>query len=67
MKLEFSQHILEQIWNMKFYQNQSKGSRVVPCGQTNGHDEADSRFPKFYERIYNVAKENHSYFWETYL
>ena len=52
---------------MKFYQNQSKGSRVVPCGQTNGDAEADSRFPKFCERIYNVAKENHSYFGETYL
>ena len=26
------------------------GSRVVPCGRTDGHDEANSRFSQFCER-----------------
>jgi hypothetical protein len=34
MKLEFSRRIFEKSWNIKFYENQSHGSRVVPCGQT---------------------------------
>jgi len=28
----------------KFYDNPSSGSRVVPCGQTQRHDESNSRF-----------------------
>jgi hypothetical protein len=39
---------------MKFHQNPSNGSRVVPFrqmdGQTDGHDEANSRFSQFCER-----------------
>ena len=42
IKLEFSQHILENSSNIKFYGNSPIVSRVVPCGQvggqTNGHD-----------------------------
>ena len=34
MTLEFSQQIFERSLNIKFYQNPSSGSRVVPCGQT---------------------------------
>ena len=34
MKLEFSRHIFEKVWNIKFNKNPSIGSRVVPCGQT---------------------------------
>ena len=34
MKFEFSRHILEKVLNIKFRQNPSSGSRVVPCGQT---------------------------------
>jgi hypothetical protein len=33
MKLEFSRQILEKSYNIKFYENPSSGSRVVPCGQ----------------------------------
>ena len=29
---------------LKFYENASSGSRVVPSGQTDRHDEANSRF-----------------------
>jgi hypothetical protein len=36
MKLEFPRQILEEkkSLNIKFYQNPSSKSRVVPCGQT---------------------------------
>jgi len=34
VKLEFSRHIFEKYSNMKFYENPSSGSRVVPWGQT---------------------------------
>jgi hypothetical protein len=36
MKLEFSQHIFEKSSNIEFHENPSNGSRVVPCGQTDG-------------------------------
>jgi hypothetical protein len=35
MKLEFSRQILEKkYYDVKFDENSSSGSRVVPCGQT---------------------------------
>jgi hypothetical protein len=34
MKLEFSGQIFEKPSNIKFRENLSSGSRVVPCGQT---------------------------------
>jgi hypothetical protein len=33
MKLEFSRQIFEESSNIKFHQNPSSGSRVVPCGR----------------------------------
>ena len=33
-KLEFFPQIFEKYSNIKFYENPSSGSRVVPCGQT---------------------------------
>ena len=36
MKLEFSRQIFEKSSNIKFHENLSSGSRVVPCGQTDG-------------------------------
>jgi len=36
MKLEFSRQIFEKYSNIKFHGNPSSGSRVVPCGRTNG-------------------------------
>ena len=48
MKLEFNRQIFERISNIRFNQNQSSGSRVVPCGQNDRqadeHDEAYTRF-----------------------
>jgi hypothetical protein len=34
MKFEFSQQIFEKSLNIKFYENPSSGSGIVPCGQT---------------------------------
>jgi len=34
MKLEHSRQILEKYSNIKFHENPSRGSRVVPCGPT---------------------------------
>jgi hypothetical protein len=54
MKLEFSRQILEKFSNIKFDENPSCGSGVVPCGQTDGrtdrYDEANNRFSQFCER-----------------
>jgi hypothetical protein len=44
---------------MKFHENPVSGSRIVPCGQTDGrtdgqtdiHDECNSRFLQFFERV----------------
>jgi hypothetical protein len=33
--------------NIKFHENPSSGSRVIPCGRTDGHDEANSRLSHF--------------------
>jgi len=50
MKLEFSRHVFgEKSSNIKFHENSSSGSQVVPCGRTEKHDEANSRFSKFCE------------------
>jgi hypothetical protein len=36
MKIEFSGQIFDTYKNIKFHENPSGGSRVVPCGQTDG-------------------------------
>ena len=36
MKLEFSRQIFVKRWNIEFHENLSTGSRVVPCGRTDG-------------------------------
>jgi hypothetical protein len=43
-KLEFSQRSSVKPPNIKFHENPLNGSRVVPCGRTDGRDVADSRF-----------------------
>jgi hypothetical protein len=37
MKLELSRQIFEQCSNIKFHENPSNGSQVVPCGRTGTH------------------------------
>ena len=34
MELEFSRQISEKSYNIKFHENPSSGSGVVPCGRT---------------------------------
>ena len=36
--------------NIKFHQNLSSGSRIVPCGRADVRDEANSGFLQFCER-----------------
>ena len=56
IKLRFPWRIPEKYSNMRFHENPSNGSRVVPCGQTergtaertNGYDEASSRIMLFF-------------------
>jgi hypothetical protein len=67
MKLEISRQVFEKYSNTKFHENQpsrslifhkisSGGIRVVPCGRTDRHNEANSRFSQFYERAYKCNK-----------
>ena len=44
MKLEFSQQIFEKYSDIKFHEMPSSGRGVVLCGQTDGYEEANSRF-----------------------
>jgi hypothetical protein len=55
MKLEFSRQIFQRYSNTKFHENPSSRSRVVLCGQTDGHDEAHSRYSQF---CYRASKRN---------
>ena len=45
-KLEFSQQIFEKYSNIKFHENQSSGSGVVPCGQTDGQADGQTDMTK---------------------
>ena len=47
MKRAFSREVPEKNLNIEFHQKPSSGSRVVPCGRTDGHDETNSRFSQF--------------------
>jgi len=47
MTFEFSQQIIEKYSNIKFHENLSSGSCVVPCRRMDGHDEANSHFSQF--------------------
>jgi hypothetical protein len=50
IKFKFSQQIFKKFSNIKFHENPSSGSRVVPCGQTDGqmdrHVETSRNFAK---------------------
>jgi len=42
MTLEFSRQIFEKYLNIKFYENPSSGSQVVPRGRTNKQTEGQT-------------------------
>jgi hypothetical protein len=46
MKLEFSRRVFEKSLDIKFDENPSSGSRVVPWVRKDAHDEANSLFSK---------------------
>jgi len=47
MKLELLQQIFDKYSDIKFYENPSSESRVVPCGRTDRHEEPNGRFTQF--------------------
>ena len=44
MGLEFSRQVFQKCKHIKFNEKPSRGSRVVPCGRTDRHEEAESFF-----------------------
>ena len=48
--------MFEKYSNVKFHENPSSGSPVVPCGRTDRHDEATSRFRNFTNVLNNHYK-----------
>jgi hypothetical protein len=56
MGFEFSPQIFEKVLNVKFNQNPSIGSRVVPCGQT-GMTKLIVAFRKFANAPKNTPAE----------
>jgi hypothetical protein len=47
MKLEFSRQIFEKVQNIKFHQNPSSGSRLVPWGETDRLTDVTKRIVAF--------------------
>jgi len=56
MKLEFSQQISEKYSNIKFHKNLSSGSRVVPCGKTEGQTDM-TKLTVAFRKFANVPNE----------
>jgi len=63
MKLEFSRDIFEQYSYIKFHENSSSGSRIVPCRRI---DEPTNRdMTKLAFAVHNFAKAPKSVIEET--
>jgi hypothetical protein len=60
VKLEFSGRIFQKYSNMKFHENPSSGSRVVPCGQTDGQADTTELIVDF--RNFAEAPKNSMFF-----
>ena len=56
VKLEFYRRLFEKYSDIKFHEKPSSGSRVVPCGQTDRHDAANSRFSQFCECTWKTVR-----------
>jgi hypothetical protein len=54
IKLQFTGHIFEKYSDIKFHENPSSGSRVIPCG-TDRHEVTNSRFSQFLRRRPKIA------------
>jgi len=55
MKFEFYEQVLKNT-HIKFHENPSSGSRVIPCGRTHGHGETDDDFHGFAKWPENVKQ-----------
>jgi hypothetical protein len=62
MKFKFSGQIFENVSNIKFNQSAYSGSRVVPCGQTDGHTDVTKLIVAF--RNFANAPKNEKSEWE---
>jgi len=51
MKHEFPRQIFEKYSDIKFHENPASGSLIVPCGETDRHDEANSRYSQCCESV----------------
>jgi len=49
MTLEFPGQMFEKYLYIKFHKDLSGGSRVISCGRTERHDEANNHFSQFCE------------------
>jgi len=69
MNGDFSRDIFEKHWNIKFHENPSSGSRVVPCGRTDRRTDkwmkgwTDRRADKQTDRETEGHDEANSHFW----
>jgi hypothetical protein len=61
MKLEFSRQIFEKYSNIKFHENLSTGSRVVPRGQTDRQTERQTGMTELTVAFHNFAKAPKKY------
>jgi hypothetical protein len=57
MTLEFYWHIFEKYANIKFHENPYSGRGVVPCGQTDSHEEADNFFSILRTRLKPLMRQ----------
>jgi hypothetical protein len=59
MKIEFCRQIFAKYSYMKFHENPSSGSRVVPRGQRERHDKTNCRFSKILQMRLKWPVLNH--------
>jgi len=57
VKLVFSLQIFEKYSNIKFHENLSRGSRVVPCGKIDGRTDLSKQLVAF-QNFANALKNN---------
>ena len=55
IKLEFCRHTFEKYSNIKFHENPSSGSRVVPCGRKDGRKDIRTNMKKPIFVLRNLA------------
>ena len=54
--IKFVFMVVEKSSNINFHENPSYEMRVSPCGQTDGYDAVNSRFPNLAKALNNDSK-----------